>query len=456
MKVEISKIRVGGRFRSDLGDIDGLAASIKKYGLLHPVVVTQDEEDALKLIAGARRLCACRSLGWQFIEATLLSLDPDDYRSAEREENINRKPFTPTEIYEVSREILAAEEAEAKKRQATKKAGGVYTSGAPGQSRKSKDIAAAAVGTSRHRLTQIEKVMQAAEAEPEKYREIVNKMNETGNVAEAFRELKRHQREERIAELSGKARAAKTVLHNNKLYFGDNFKAVSDDSVDLIVTDPPYNLSTSRLIQFDTGRKPMSNNFGDWDRIAPARFIELLFQWSAEFYRVLRPGGSLYVFAGEAYISFFRKALISAGFRFKNTLVWSRPNPKPKPDKTSYVAACDFIMFAVMGHKYTFHYTAHNEMLSLITMPPAGGTERSKWGHPTQKPVDLITKLIEASSEPGDTVLDPFAGSGTTGEACINTGRRFILVEEDLKSIEMIEARTGVKREYTRKVPTVY
>ena len=152
------------------------------------------------------------------------------------------------------------------------------------------------------------------------------------------------------------------------------------------------------------------------------------------------------MFTCEAYVSYFRAALIKAGFQFKNTLVWARPNPKPKPDKTSYVAACDFILFAVKGEGHTFNYTKHDEMLSYINMPSASGAERAAWGHSTQKPLELIKKLIIVSSNPGDTVLDPFAGSGTTGEACQQTGRRFILVERDAACIEMIEARTGVKR----------
>lgn len=456
MQIEMSLITVGERFRKDLGDIESLAASIKTHGLLHPIVITRDEL-APELVVGARRLAACKLLGWTFIKATYYQTT-DDAKSlvpAIAAENIDRKDYTPSEIYHASRSLLAEEEDAAKKRRESgKPAGGTAQIPQGRQKRKkaplAKDRAAESVGTNRSQLQRIEKVVEAAKANPGKYGDIVKTMDETGNVAGAVRELKALERGERIKEQSRKVRAEKGKPQDHKLYFSDNLLMVPNNSVDLVCSDPPYNISTAGVIAFAyEDRKSMSNDFGEWDWTPEAEYIEQLDKWSAEFYRVLREGGTALAFTSEAYMSYFRAALIKAGFKFKNTLIWARPNPKPKPDKTSYVAACDFILFAVKGEAHTFNYTKHNEMLSYINMPSANGTERAAWGHSTQKPLELIKKLITVSSNPGDIVLDPFAGSGTTGEACQQTGRRFILIERDAACIEMIEARTGVKHEHT-------
>ncbi len=437
-----------------MGDITELAASIEEFGLLHPVVITNDEVHP-RLIAGARRLAACKQLRWHFIDATMVSIAPEDYGAVESAENIQRKNFTPSEMFAVSRELLQRAQREIRDGRKTGNPPPAAIFAADGKFR-AKDYAARAVGVSRETLRKIEKVVKAVEDEPG-YRDILEAMDETGNVAGALRDIVKRERRKRISAESMKVRAAKTALHDNRLYLADHFRFLEDGSVDLVLADPPYNISQARTIDFQTeDREKMSNNFGVWDWTPPDKFIKRLDKWSREFFRVLRDGGSVYAFSAEPYVSYFRTALINAGFHFKNTLVWMRPNPKPKPDKTSYVATCDFILFAVRGEGHTFNYTKHNDMLSLIKMPPANGAERSEWGYATQKPVKLFGKLVKTSTNAGDLVLDPFAGSGTTGEVCAKLGRRFILVDSDPEAIEIMEARTGVKHEYKKSVPKVY
>jgi|GEM_PF-633928 len=451
MKVEIDKIQIGERFRKELGDVKSLADSIKKHGLLHPVVIAYTD-DIPWLVAGRRRIAACELLERKDIDVTVVSLDAKDFGTAERDENTQRKPFTPTEMFEVTRVLLETEEKAAKERQNTGKKTDEppYSQKLQGQRTKTaKQQAAEAVGTSESKLRKIEKVIEAA-AEKKEYQDIVTEMDETGNVASAARELKKRQRDDRIAEQSHQVRTAEVTLRPDRVYLGNHAFYLLDGAFDLICTDPPYNISQpGRKIEFPEEPRgtPLSNDFGEWDYMSELEYISKTEDWCKDFFRLLRDGGSVYVFCAEAYISILRKSLVEAGFRFKNVLVWARPNPKPKPDKTSFVASCDFILFAVKGEGHTFNYTAHNEMHSLIQMPPASGAEREKWGHTTQKPLALIKRLIEMSSKPGDVVLDPFAGSGTTGEACMELGRTFMLVEQDPESVKIIEARTGIKHE---------
>lgn len=443
--VAVSKINVGERARKEMGDLVSLAESIREVGLLHPICLTPDN----RLIAGQRRLAAVKMLGWTAIAAHYVDLDC--IVKGERDENVLRKPFTPSEVYEITREILEVERAAARKRQGTRTdlehSETVAQSESKPPEKRAKEKAAEAVGVSRPHLAKIEAVMEAAEEEPEEYSDIVKSMDEDGNVSAAFRELKHRKRKQTIRM---KAKKAKPV-EGHRVIHADNMLMIEDGSVDLICTDPPYNISKPRVIDF-TDRGSMSNDFGDWDHFAHKDFLWMLDGFARASYRVLREGGSVYVFCGEAYASFLRLALIKAGFSFKNLLVWHRANPKPKPDKTSYVAGSDFVCFAVKGENHTFNYTSHAEMSSVTRTPICQGTERQKWGHPTQKPVKLMEKYIETSSDPGDVVIDPFAGSGTTGEACQNTGRRFVLIEQRAEYIAMIEARTGVKRDATTHV----
>lgn len=448
MKIPIDSIIVSDRLRENLGDLTELAASIEKRGLLHPVVIDMDN----RLVAGERRLESCKLLGWTEIDATRIEFDAEGAFLAQSEENVLRKPFAPSEKYRIAKRIEPMIAGGAEGRMKSGKTGAVGSRSA----RESRAKIAAAVGTSRESLRKITVVMDAFESDPKAYQAIVDRMDASGNVSQAFRELKAQDRQKRIKSQSRKVREAKKILKDDRVYRSNHFSFLDNGAIDLILTDPPYNISRSRNVEFPGGRVSMNHDYGKWDWTPPAQYIERLQRWSDGFYRVLRDGGSLYVFAAEHSVSYFRAALIRSGFMFKNTLVWFRPNPKPKPDKTSYVAACDFILFGVKGLGHTFHYRGHGDTLSMINMPPCSGLERSRWAHPTQKPVKLIQRLIEASSNPGETVLDPFAGSGTVGEACERTGRRFILIESEPEYIEMIEARTGIRHEYEKSFPKVH
>lgn len=301
-------------------------------------------------------------------------------------------------------------------------------------------VAAEMVGMRRRTYEKAAEVVQAAEKKPEKYGDLVEQMDETGKVHAAFVEMNKRRKQEETEKKA--AQATKSPTH--KVFHADNMSMVEDASIDLICTDPPYNISRDRVVTFQD-RKDITSNFGEWDRISKEEYLENIKRWSEEFYRVLREGGSVFTFCAEQYISYFREDLDSAGFKIKNVLDWYFTNPKPKPDKTSFVACLDRIIFAVKGRGHTFHWTTHNEMHAIIRNAICMGKERKN--HPTQKPLAVISRLIKVSSNPGDIVLDPFAGSGTTGEACMKLDRNFILIERELEYIRIIEDRTGVKHE---------
>jgi ParB/RepB/Spo0J family partition protein len=192
----VSAITVGARHRHDLGDLAGLAKSIKEVGLLHPIVV--DKHGAL--IAGSRRLRACTDiLGWS--EVPIRVVDIKEIVRGEFAENAERKDFLPSEIEAIRRAMAPIETAAAKERQ------GARTDLTSGQvARKSKPERArnklgAFAGVSGRTIEKIAAVVKAAEEQPERFGHLVEEMDRTGKANSAFRMLRRAEDEERVKGL---------------------------------------------------------------------------------------------------------------------------------------------------------------------------------------------------------------------------------------------------------------
>lgn len=204
LELPVADVRVRPRRRKDLGDIDALAASIERLGLLHPIVVLPDNT----LAVGERRLAAYRKLGRDSIPANVAKslVDASRFLEAERDENTCRKGFTPEEAVAVADGILEAAKEDAKKSHLEgsakggkngrrggdqqDKAGKSYPSLKRDESKRSEAVAASSVGMSRVTLTKAREVVQAAAAEPEKFARLVERMNATGKVSGVHRQLK--------------------------------------------------------------------------------------------------------------------------------------------------------------------------------------------------------------------------------------------------------------------------
>lgn len=189
--LKITEIIVGDRVRKDMGDLTSLAASMKLHGLLHPVVVKKDRT----LVAGHRRLEAARQLGWKDIKVTVV--DVEDLLTAERDENTERKDFTPTEAVAIGRLI---EERHKAKIAAQRHDQAVHAGKArQGKSDvpkytpagKTEDVVGKAVGMSRMGYYRAKAVVVAAETDPENFGDLTAHMDDTGNVHGAHRELER-------------------------------------------------------------------------------------------------------------------------------------------------------------------------------------------------------------------------------------------------------------------------
>ena len=217
-------------------------------------------------------------------------------------------------------------------------------------------------------------------------------------------------------------------------------KQVPSHSVDLILIDPPYEISRPTNFQSgeetgrDTDRFRISMDFGEWDKNFTG--LEVVIK---EGYRILRQGGTMICFYDLWKIETLKNLYDSNKFKQVRFIEWMKTNPVPINSKINYLTnAREVAVSAIKGSKPTFNSSYDN---GLYSYPICAGKERTI--HPTQKPLSLITDLVLKHSNEGDTVLDCFMGSGTTGVACKNTNREFIGIELDEKYYKVACERLG-------------
>lgn len=203
----------------------------------------------------------------------------------------------------------------------------------------------------------------------------------------------------------------------NKSCF-DFFKTVEDESVSLVLIDPPYEISkkTNFTNGFGLKRLGVSMDFGDWDIS-----FEGLDTVIEECYRVLKPGGTLICFYDLWKISILSTYFEHAQFKQLRFIEWVKTNPVPLNSRLNYLTnAREVAISGIKGSTPTFHSKYDNGIYMCGICRDAGRF------HPTQKPLTLIKQLIEKHSNEEDIVLDCFSGSGTTAVACIELNRQFI------------------------------
>jgi modification methylase len=242
-----------------------------------------------------------------------------------------------------------------------------------------------------------------------------------------------------------------------RIILGDSIAALAElpaQSVDLIFADPPYNLQLQgSLHRPDDSLVDAVDDA--WDQFESfAAYDAFTRAWLTAARRVLKPDGAIWVIG--SYHNIFRvgTALQDLGFWVLNDVVWRKANPMPNFRGRRFTNAHETLIWASRDAKarYTFNYEAlkaGNEDVQVRSdwfLPLCTGEERLKDEagrkvHPTQKPEALLARVLLASSKPGDVVLDPFFGSGTTGAVAKRLGRRFIGIERDPAYAAAAEAR---------------
>lgn len=220
------------------------------------------------------------------------------------------------------------------------------------------------------------------------------------------------------------------------------FPRISKNSVDLIFTDPPYAISKESNFDKIAETTPdemakkynYSTDFGEWDKSEID--LEKLFK---ESYRMLKKGGTMIIFYDIWKANLVKEAAKKASFKQPRICQWVKSNPMPVNSKSNYLSnSVEFFFTFVKAGKPTFNSEYDN---GIYNFPFSNGNQRKDFYHPTQKPISLITSILLKHSNPGDLVMDPFAGSGTLGKACQESGREFILVEREAEYCEIIRKR---------------
>lgn len=285
--------------------------------------------------------------------------------------------------------------------------------------------------------------------------------------------------------------------------------AIKDNSIDLLLTDPPYNISEDGAqpvwIDKETGKnkttihnQKFSESFEhNWDDVDHDEFLGQIDSWAKFWFKKIRKGGSFAIFISDQYVSYLWTAMERAGFEPKRVWTWKKPAAVPFNRQVNPVSACEYVLFGIKPKgPRTFNadsapgsiverYAAADKISSIVykmikdadnldnldkvfesakkeaqrmltdrkrtdnglvqcvipnTITYSGGLGKDKI-HPTQKPTEILEYFIELLSNPGDTILDTFAGSGSTGVACYNRNRECILVERDTAMFNKMQQR---------------
>jgi modification methylase len=256
------------------------------------------------------------------------------------------------------------------------------------------------------------------------------------------------------------------AIETNTLHIGDCVSIMNSlpaNSVDLIFADPPYNLQLGGdLSRPDNSVVDAVDD--EWDQFESfAAYDHFTEEWLRAAHRVMKDDGGMWVIG--SYHNIFRvgKILQDIGFWILNDIIWVKSNPMPNFRGQRFTNAHETLIWAAKSkegrYKFNYEMMKHlnddKQMRSDWEMPICTGGERikdakGKKAHPTQKPESLLARVILSSSEPGDIVLDPFTGSGTTPAVAKKLGRQFIGIERDATYAEYAHERIAAIKQIAK------
>jgi site-specific DNA-methyltransferase (adenine-specific) len=398
MKVPIDTVLVDkDRYRTDFGNIEELAISISKNGLLHPIVV----DNNMMLIAGERRLRAHRMLGLTEIEVNKLNEIPTlQKKEIEVEENLKRKNFTWQEevkakldLHRIKCEIYGT---------AVKGHGGGW----------SLKNTAEATGDSMGTISRDLQLAKSIAKNPE--------LAKLPSKEAAWKISSRKQEKDILNELASRVKVevdTSCIVHGNAKL---EIKKLENESVDLIHTDPPFGIALDKNIKAD---ERWDNKVYQDDAEHVLDTISLVVK---ECYRVLKNDRHMYIWFGIQHYTYVLNLLKDVGFTVHEVpCVWSKKGGSGVGGTMyGYSSNYEVCFLAEKGRREMTKLGQPN-VWEEQRVPP------QRKVHPTEKPTTLVRRCIEMSSQPGELVLDPFAGSGSTLIGALECNRRALGFELD-------------------------
>ncbi len=260
-------------------------------------------------------------------------------------------------------------------------------------------------------------------------------------------------------------------MKKNQIILGDSIKEMKklkDHSVDLIFADPPYNLQLKDTL-YRPDQTTVEAVTQDWDKFNTYKeYDQFTNAWLSECKRVLKKGGALWVIGSYHNILRVGSTIQDEGLWILNDIIWHKTNPMPNFRGTRFTNAHETLLWCTTSReaKYTFNYQNLKElnegkqMRSDWYIPICSGKERlrkdnNQRSHPTQKPEALLYRILLASTNKGDLVLDPFSGSGTTAVVAKKLQRNFIGIEKDKDYVKLSKERLKNTKVLKEEVVTI-
>lgn len=254
----------------------------------------------------------------------------------------------------------------------------------------------------------------------------------------------------------------------DKIHIGDCIEImgkVPREKIQLVLADPPYNSSEGgiNLPNNKTGGAYFKVN-EQWDKFGNYKnYLEFTRTWTKEADKLLSPNGSILVCGSLHSIGEVIISLKELGYKFLNLITWKKTNPMPNISKRTLTHSTEFIAWFTKAKGWTFNYykmkkyNQGKQLRDVWEFPIVQGKERIKGKnnralHPTQKPLELFTRLVEMASNEGDVVLDPFIGSGTSAIACLKTKRKFIGIDNNVEYVKIANKRLQEYKEQTKVI----
>ena len=235
---------------------------------------------------------------------------------------------------------------------------------------------------------------------------------------------------------------------------GDTFKVLKkmkDKTFDMIFADPPYFLSNNGITC--SAGKMVSVNKGDWDKSLTVKEKHTFNKrWIKECYRILKDTGTIWISGTLHNIYSIGMALEESGFKILNNITWQKTNPPPNLACKTFTHSTETILWAkkdLKNVKYTFNYdvmkqiNGNKQMKDVWTTSLTKPSEKKQGKHPTQKPLEILDKIILASTKENDLILDPFCGSSTTGISAVKLNRKYIGIDNETEYLDLSIRRYG-------------